>query len=106
MQTMEKFKEGQEQRIREAVQARVDQFAAHHFEFCCLVMGEPDAKEHIIEIGVSILATKWEIGPSGGSFVQAIVDNDLTQSFARADHINVKAIPFYVSLLYNQGYIQ
>lgn len=102
---MKQFNEGQEARIREKVELRALEFMHHDTQFGFIFTTDPDAREHIITIGTSILATKWEIGVGGGSFVQAIVDNDLGQSFCRADNINVKAIHFYVSLLYNQGYI-
>lgn len=102
---MKQFSEGQEARIKEQVEKRALEFMKHDTQFGFICMTDPDAREHIISIGTSILATRWEIGVGGGSFVQAIVDNDLGQSFGRADNINVKAIHFYVSLLYNQGYI-
>ena len=64
----------------------------------------PDAEcNHIIEIGTSILCTKWQIGYTGGGFVQAVVDNDLQRAFANADNINVKALKFYCQLMYNVG---
>lgn len=102
---MKPFNEGQEARIREQVEKRALEFMPRDTQFGFIFTTDPDAREHIINIGTSILATRWDIGMGGGSFVQAIVDNDLGQSFGRADHINVKAIHFYVSLLYNQGYI-
>ena len=60
-----------------------------------------DDKEHVINIGTSILCTKWNVGYPGGSFVQAIVNNDLMETFSRADDINSKVIKFYVHLIYN-----
>lgn len=62
---------------------------------------DPDAREHIIQIGTSIISTRDGIGPPGGSFVQAIVDNDLMAAFGRADHINQNSIYFYCKLMYN-----
>lgn len=62
---------------------------------------DTEARDHIVSIGTSILCTKWEVGYPGGSFVQAVVGNDLMGAFGRADDINQKAIGFYVSLLYN-----
>ena len=53
---------------------------------------------HIIDIGTSILPTR-DGGMQGGSFVQAVVDNDLTRTYNRADSINRKVIPFYIHLL-------
>lgn len=63
-----------------------------------------EVKDHVIHIGCSILETKHpEIGPGygGGSFVEAIVSNDLMKSFSCADRINSLYIKFYCTLLYN-----
>ena len=60
--------------------------------------------DHIINIGISILETKYpEIGPgyAGGGFVQAVVDNDLMEAMGRADNICVNNIKFFCTLLYN-----
>jgi hypothetical protein len=61
-------------------------------------------REHVITIGTSILCTKWKIGYPGGSFVQAIVDNNLSESFGRADTANRDIILFYCKLIYNATY--
>ena len=53
---------------------------------------------HVINIGTSVLQTR-DGGMQGGSFVQAVVDNDLTRTYNRADSINRKVIPFYIILL-------
>lgn len=105
---MRQFEEGQEERIREAVRARFDEYKLNgrDLAFNSVIAPFHAEMEHVIGCGVSILGTKWGIGYPGGSFVQAIVDNDLTGAFGRADHINVNAIRFYVSLVYNQSYIQ
>lgn len=62
-----------------------------------------DSNEHVVSIGASVLMTKFpELGGyPGGSFVQAIVDNDLEQAFSRADATNKLAIEFYVKLIQN-----
>ena len=60
--------------------------------------------DHIINIGISILETKYpEIGPGyvGGGFVQAVVDNDLMGAMAKADNICANNIKFFCTLLYN-----
>jgi len=93
---MKAFNEGQEKRIRERVSQMLDREAIQ-------VSGE--SRSHIVNIGTSILCTKWGIGYPGGSFVQAVVDNDLMGAFSRADSINKDAIGFYCKLLYNIGYI-
>jgi hypothetical protein len=48
-------------------------------------------------VGVSVLQTR-DGGIPGGSFVQAIVKNDLSGSYNRADSTNRKVIPFYIIL--------
>ena len=53
---------------------------------------------HVIDVGVSVLQTR-DGGIQGGSFVQAVVDNDLSRTYNRADSTNKKVIPFYIILL-------
>ena len=53
--------------------------------------------EHVKSVGVSVLQTR-DGGIPGGSFVQAIVKNDLSGSYTRADLTNRKVIPFYIIL--------
>lgn len=67
------------------------------------VLWGEDSVEHVINIGTSILCTKWGIGYPGGSFVQAVVNNDLMEAVGRADSINVHALKFYCQLMYNVG---
>lgn len=100
---MKAFNEGQEQRIRE----RVAQMLENEIRDSSLraSISDPEDRDHIVNIGTSILCTKWGIGYSGGSFVQSVVDNDLMGAFSRADHTNKNAIGFYCKLLYNVGYI-
>lgn len=67
------------------------------------VLWSEDSVEHVINTGASILCTKWGIGYPGGSFVQAVVNNDLMAAVGRADNINVHALKFYCQLMYNVG---
>lgn len=60
-------------------------------------------RAHIVNIGTSILCTKWKIGYPGGSFVQSVVDNNLSQAVATADSTNIHALKFYVQMMYNVG---
>jgi len=53
---------------------------------------------HVINVGVSVLQTR-DGGIQGGSFIQAVVDNDLSRTYNRADSTNKKVIPFYIILL-------
>ncbi len=56
--------------------------------------------DHIKNMCVSILCTKYKVGFPGGSFVQAVVDNNLVEAFGRADHINQRHMKVYAELLY------
>ena len=103
---MPAFEEGQEERIQQAVRKRVEDYLSQGRDVALsLVASTPDNRDHIVRIGTSILCTRWGVGYPGGSFVQAIVNNNLNEAFGRADEINVNAIRFYVSLIYNQSYI-
>lgn len=62
---------------------------------------DDETEEHVKQMCVSILCTKHKIGYPGGSFVQAVVNNDLMGAFGRADHINKNFIGLYAELLYN-----
>jgi hypothetical protein len=53
--------------------------------------------DHVMSVGVSVLETR-DGGIPGGSFVQAIVKNDLSGSYTRADSTNRRVIPFYIIL--------
>ena len=52
---------------------------------------------HVIDVGTSVLQTR-DGGIQGGSFVQAVVNNDLSGTYNRADSINKRFIPFYIIL--------
>ena len=56
-----------------------------------------EEENHVISVGVSVLQTR-DGGIPGGSFVQAIVKNDLSGSYNRADSTNSRVIPFYIIL--------
>ena len=103
---MAAFEEGQEERIQQAVEKRIIEYSAQGRDVGFnIVASNPDNRDHIVRIGTRILCTRWEIGYLGGSFAQAIADNNLSEAFGRADDINVNAIRFYVTLLYNQSYV-
>lgn len=98
------MKNTQEKKIREHVDRCIDMYQDQ-----CGRAFELHAKwerDHIINIGTSILCTKWGIGYPGGSFVQAVVNNDLMEAFSRADGINQDCIKFYLMLMYNSSYIE
>ena len=58
-------------------------------------------KASIINIATSILCTKWNIGPSGGGFVQHFVDNNLMGALGNADSTTIKGLQFFSKLVYN-----
>ena len=84
------------QRVRELVEGY---YAANSSDIPFFV----DDREHIVEIGTSILCTKWKVGYPGGGFVQAVVNNDLRGAFDRADNTNSYALKFYCKLMFNVG---
>ena len=91
--------EQQQEIVRTVVSDYFDKHAIESININLLVAEH----EHIIDIGTSVLCTKWEVGYPGGSFAQAVVNNDLAEAFGRADDINIHCIRFYVMLMYNVG---
>lgn len=55
-----------------------------------------DVSEHIIDIMISIMGTRDKTMPSGGSFVQSIIDNDLYKACTRADSECIKHLKLLV----------
>jgi hypothetical protein len=62
-----------------------------------------EERNHIINIGTNIMANRLGIETYPGSFVKAILENNLYESINRADHINRGAITFYVTMMHNLG---
>lgn len=60
-----------------------------------------DVSEHILDIMVSIMATRDKSSYPGGGFVQAIVANDLYLSVSRADNECIKHLKLLVMCKYN-----
>lgn len=87
------------------IKAKVAEFYDQHAEYNGLTFLSSDARQHVINCGASILCTRWQVGYPGGSFAQAVANNDLMGAFASADLINQGAIKFYCSLMYNTGFI-
>lgn len=78
--------------------------AAYYIEnasYCKISGLNSEEQNHIIEIGTSILCTKWGVGYEGGSFVQSFVNNDLLGAIGRADETSYKGFKFFASLIYN-----
>ena len=54
-----------------------------------------EQENHVINIAKSVMSTRDKV-MVGGSFVQAIVDNDLYNAISRADVTCSRAIKFFV----------
>jgi hypothetical protein len=93
-------------RIKAAVEEYYDQHSVGMISRVGTIDDFKEQRQHIIECGTSILCTKWKVGYPGGSFAQAVANNDLMGAFATADQVNQGAIRFYCSLIYNQPYVK
>lgn len=79
----------------------VQSYFNRNAEACSLNNLSDDATFHIIDLGVSMLMTKWKLDSNAGSFVQAFVANDLMQALGRADSTSMKGFKFFGRLIYN-----
>jgi len=91
-----------ESKVRKAVAGYLDKNATNtRVPLHLIVDGE--AKSHIINIGTSIMLNRLGVNTYPGSFVQAVLDNDLQGAFSRADNINSQVLGFYITMMYNLG---
>lgn len=67
------------------------------------ILMDNESREHVVNIGTSIMMNKLGFNTFPGSFVQAVLDNNLHSAFNRADSINQKCLRFYVSMMYSIG---
>jgi len=89
-------------KVNKAVEAYFDKNATNtRVPLHLIVDGE--AKSHIINIGTSIMLNRLGVNTYPGSFVQAVLDNDLQGAFSRADNINSQVLGFYITMMYNLG---
>lgn len=65
------------------------------------VMFINEQKDHVVSIGTSIMMNRLGFKTFPGSFVQAVLDNNLSASFNKADHINRKCLGFYITMMLN-----
>lgn len=92
----------QRDRIRDAVEKylnRNKELVPIHFYL------NTEDHAHIVDIGTSIMCTKWDIYPKGGGFVQAVCDNNLSGAINRADTVCRGSLSFFVTLYENLSYI-
>jgi hypothetical protein len=62
-----------------------------------------ESREHVISIGTSIMMNRLGFNTYPGSFVQAVLDNNLHSAFNRADSINQQSLRFYIMMMYSLG---
>ena len=53
--------------------------------------------------GIESIKTYVNFGVPTGSFLDAVLNNDLRAACERADNINIQVIPAYVAYLYNHA---
>ncbi len=87
----------------EIVKEVVTNYFADNAQYVGLSNITESEKSHIINIGTSILCTKWKVGYEGGGFVQAFVSNDLMRAIGSADGTSYKGFKFFAGLMYNVG---
>jgi len=85
------------------VRAEVEIYLDDNAQWTGLSYISESERAHLIDIGTSILCTKWKVGYEGGSFVQSFVANDLMGAIGRADNTSYKGFKFFASLIYNVG---
>jgi len=90
----------------EKIRTNVEVYLIKNAEFCNVPITSlinDESKEHIVNIGTSIMANRLGIETYPGSFVKAILDNNLYEAINRADSVNRGAITFYVTMMHNLG---
>lgn len=85
------------------VKKEVESFFEKNAEWCNVAHLNESEKAHIIQIGTSILCTKWSVGYEGGGFVQHFVNNNLMGALSSADGTTIKGFQFFGRLVYNVG---
>ena len=87
----------------EVVRKLVEDSFSENSHYTGLSSLDEQSKDHIINIGTSILCTKWEVGYKGGGFVQSVVSNDLMGAVGNADGTSLKGLKFFLQLMYNNS---
>jgi hypothetical protein len=67
------------------------------------ILMDKESREHVITIGTSIMMNRLGFNTFPGSFVQAVLDNNLHSAFNRADSINQQCLRFYITMMYSMG---
>ena len=90
----------------EKIRSNVEVYLIKNAEFCNVPITsliKDESKDHIVNIGTAIMAHRLGIETYPGSFVKAILENDLYEAINRADSVNRGAITFYVTMMHNLG---
>lgn len=83
------------------IEERVNQWVDQNIEMIPVGFRIKPTLEYIKQVCVSMLYTKWGVGPQGGGFVQAVINNDLLSAVCRADGMNSQLLKFYCTMLHN-----
>ena len=89
-----------EDRIKESVSDYLDRYGLS-IGVPVSILLDSESKEHVISIGTSIMLNKLGTDTRPGSFVRAVLDNNLSESFNRADSINRQCLGFYTTMMYS-----
>jgi len=106
MQERKPLNPGQRERVVDHVNRFLASWEHELGEDFARLVADRESRSHVVHCGASILLHRWGYGPPGGSFVEAVAGNDLMEAFGRADWVNVRAIRFYCTLIYNTGLIE
>lgn len=90
----------------EKIREKVEAYLFKNAESCAIPITSlfvDESKNHIVNIGTDIMANRLGIDTYPGSFIKAILENDLYGAINRADSVNRGAIPFYVTMIHNLG---
>jgi tRNA A-37 threonylcarbamoyl transferase component Bud32 len=90
----------------EKIRTKVESYLMKNAEFCGVPVTSlfvDESKNHIINIGTDIMANRLGIETYPGSFIKAILENNLYEAINRSDSINRGAITFYVTMMHNLG---
>lgn len=86
----------------EKAKADAKKYVDENLEWCLAQPVTEGERIHIVDIATSIIMTRDNI-LQGGGFVEAIIDNNLSQAISRADSTCIKALKFFVMVKENAG---
>lgn len=81
--------------MNETIREELKQKIENNPQFFVKSIKNEDTKNHLINVAISIINTRDKTGPTGGSFVQAIISNDFVNIISRADVDCINALRFF-----------